>query len=560
VAFRPETWAAFGRVLHPGAFGMAFASTRGFHRMAVAIEDAGFIIHPVIMAWGFGQGFPKATQVKYAICQCNATSEHDLSGMPETDLSETEPYSEIQNHNVQQDMQQPSQSTAAARQSSRQGQLGCEEWIMEGRSDLPQSTRQLCVSAVCEMPDSSATDGTQGWVRNGASASDGPNVRLSTHSNGSGTPRRSQPPEQSAGQPRTMAGQSQPQDVGTRQHCGRCGLPIVNPFAGHRYGLQALKPALEPIIVFQKPYQGRPIDCITRTGAGAINIDAGRIGSDERTYQRSGAPGGNAWRLDGMDGRDTDNAMAYGEKSRAMPAAEVIGRWPSNLILSHHPECNGHCVELCPVKRLGEQSGESNSTKLNTIQQARTPHAKGAERERTRVDEGFDDSGTAARYFYNADWMAERLEDSDPLLYYPKASTAEREAGLDDFEAITIDDGREKSIDNAYQRGETTRKNPHPTVKNLSVARHLATLLLPPAEYGPRRLFVPFAGVASEMIGGMLAGWEDVQGVELEADHIPVAEARLAYWQARKGELASLETPIKVKAAAPVADDQLTLF
>jgi hypothetical protein len=173
---------------------------------------------------------------------------------------------------------------------------------------------------------------------------------------------------------------------------------------------------------------------------------------------------------------------------------------------------------------------------------------------------GHDDTGTAARYFYNADWMLERLEDSDPLIYQAKASTAEREAGLEDFESITVDDGREKPIDNAYLRGETQRRNIHPTIKPLALARHLASLLLPPAEYGPRRLFVPFAGVASEMIGAMLAGWEDVEGIELTADHIPVAEARLAYWQARKGELSNLEAPIKVKAAAPAADDQLTLF
>ena len=41
IAFNPETWAALTEHLHPGAFGMAFASTRGWHRMAVAIEDAG---------------------------------------------------------------------------------------------------------------------------------------------------------------------------------------------------------------------------------------------------------------------------------------------------------------------------------------------------------------------------------------------------------------------------------------------------------------------------------------------------------------------------------------
>jgi site-specific DNA-methyltransferase (adenine-specific) len=63
IAFQPATWAAVMRVLKPGGYLLAFASTRGFGRMSVAIEDAGFITHPLI-AWIFGSGFPKATRIK----------------------------------------------------------------------------------------------------------------------------------------------------------------------------------------------------------------------------------------------------------------------------------------------------------------------------------------------------------------------------------------------------------------------------------------------------------------------------------------------------------------
>ncbi|MDB5582807.1 MAG: hypothetical protein JWR80_7983 [Bradyrhizobium sp.] len=63
IAFRVDTWKAVYRVLKPGAYLLAFASTRGFGRMSVAIEDAGFITHPLI-AWVFGSGFPKATRIK----------------------------------------------------------------------------------------------------------------------------------------------------------------------------------------------------------------------------------------------------------------------------------------------------------------------------------------------------------------------------------------------------------------------------------------------------------------------------------------------------------------
>lgn len=59
VAFQPETWAAVFRVLKPGAHLVAFSGTRTYHRMACAIEDAGFEIRDQL-AWCYGSGFPKS--------------------------------------------------------------------------------------------------------------------------------------------------------------------------------------------------------------------------------------------------------------------------------------------------------------------------------------------------------------------------------------------------------------------------------------------------------------------------------------------------------------------
>lgn len=66
IAFRPETWAHVLRVLKPGGHLLAFGSSKGFHRMAVAIEDAGFEIRDTIM-WLYGTGFPKSLDVSKAI-------------------------------------------------------------------------------------------------------------------------------------------------------------------------------------------------------------------------------------------------------------------------------------------------------------------------------------------------------------------------------------------------------------------------------------------------------------------------------------------------------------
>ena len=59
VAFRPGTWAEVLRVMKPGAHMLAFSSTRTYHRMVCAIEDAGFEVRDQV-AWVYGSGFPKS--------------------------------------------------------------------------------------------------------------------------------------------------------------------------------------------------------------------------------------------------------------------------------------------------------------------------------------------------------------------------------------------------------------------------------------------------------------------------------------------------------------------
>ena len=69
-------------------------------------------------------------------------------------------------------------------------------------------------------------------------------------------------------------------------------------------------------------------------------------------------------------------------------------------------------------------------------------------------------------------------------------------------------------------------------MKPLDLTRYLATLLLPPDLYAPRRIFIPFAGVGSEMIGACLAGWDEVTGVEFDTEngYIDMAKKRLEHW------------------------------
>lgn len=59
-------WKEVLRVAKPGAYILAFGGTRTFHRLAVAIEDAGWEIRDTVM-WVYGSGFPKSHNVAVSI-------------------------------------------------------------------------------------------------------------------------------------------------------------------------------------------------------------------------------------------------------------------------------------------------------------------------------------------------------------------------------------------------------------------------------------------------------------------------------------------------------------
>lgn len=450
IAFRPETWAALARHLHPGAWGMAFASSKGWHRMAWAIEDAGLIIHPTIFCWVYGSGIPKATR-------------------PDVQIDR---------------------------------RMGAERKVVGTRKHRPKFAAK--------------------------------EFGYRQKDNGYNSRERATFNETTAGSPEAAA------------------------WEGHRYGGQALRPMVEPIIVFQKPYSRRPVDDMLATGAGALWIDGGRIGTDIIEGTRGAG---------GQHGKY--NPIAGGSYSHT-------GRWPPNFVPQHLPSCNGICAPGCPVARLGEMSGELSSGKMRAGTQRSTGGGYHGNMPATISADTYGDSGTAARFFLNPSWMLERLELSDPVGYYAKASQSEREAGLDpvqvrlmqelygdeliEFAEETINDGRKTPIDNAYQRGETERRNTHPTIKSLELTRWLASLLLPPAPYAPRRLLVPFAGAGSETIGAMLAGWEHVTGIELEAQHVAIAQARIRYWESLKHRFLAgqpIEVKIDRKAERPPMFDLL---
>jgi len=108
--------------------------------------------------------------------------------------------------------------------------------------------------------------------------------------------------------------------------------------------------------------------------------------------------------------------------------------------------------------------------------------------------------------------------------YCAKPSKREKNAGIENREAVTVNDGREKDIDNAFQRGTTERKNTHPTVKSKKLMAYLITMITPPDGL----VLDPFMGSGSTGIAALEKGFDFI-GIEAEAEYLEIAEARLKH-------------------------------
>lgn len=84
VAFDPKTWQAVLRVVRPGAYMACFGGSRTFHRIACAIEDAGWWIDDHLL-WFYGQGYPHGLDVSKAIDkEMGKGAERKETGEPQT--------------------------------------------------------------------------------------------------------------------------------------------------------------------------------------------------------------------------------------------------------------------------------------------------------------------------------------------------------------------------------------------------------------------------------------------------------------------------------------------
>jgi DNA modification methylase len=334
------------------------------------------------------------------------------------------------------------------------------------------------------------------------------------------------------------------------------GEPIAAAVQWSGHGT-ALKPAWEPIIVARKPLDGTVAQNVQRWGCGGLAIDASRVEgppSGLKPYVCTTSPPGYELGMAkaGREVNFTDNPL---------------GRWPANVILSHHPDCvevgtrdvvsragkkgeatpgygGGYaaqpgqacevtskrvagtkymqsetvaaykCVDGCPVAALDAQSGVRTSGVLRAGTKRTTGGGfNGGFPEIAALKDYGGDSGGASRFFY-----------------CPKASRSERDAGLDAFEL-----GNNMRV-NAPRESESEKvapssRNIHPTVKPLALARYLARLILPPIQ--DARMVVPFCGSGSEVIGALQAGWAHVDGIDSWDVAVRISRARIEHWSSK---------------------------
>jgi hypothetical protein len=118
--------------------------------------------------------------------------------------------------------------------------------------------------------------------------------------------------------------------------------------------------------------------------------------------------------------------------------------------------------------------------------------------------------------------LDEQQKGASRFFYCAKASKKERNMGLEDVEPTTVDDGRNKPIDNPFLRGKTLRQNSHPTVKPVKLMEYLITLITPPNGI----VLDPFLGSGTTALAALNLGRFFI-GIELNEEYCEIARRRI---------------------------------
>ena len=231
-----------------------------------------------------------------------------------------------------------------------------------------------------------------------------------------------------------------------------------------------LKPAIEPIILAQKPLDGTVANNVLAHGVGGLNIDACRVGIDD----------GERDVIDSRSGASSNNksVTCYGDglgqrKEEGLFKSHAAGRFPANVLLDEHA-----------AKEMDEQSGVLTSGGGNKGPRSSSWFTSNS----PNVDDVRNpDSGGASRFFPVFKYQAKAPKRERPVI--------EREDGT---------------------------KIQHPTVKPLTLLEWLVELITPPGGV----VLDPFAGSGTTLQAALNKGFQPI-GIEQDADYIKIIEKRL---------------------------------
>ena len=320
----------------------------------------------------------------------------------------------------------------------------------------------------------------------------------------------------------------------------------------------ALKPSYEPIICAMKPLEGTFVENAEKWGVAGVNIDSCRISTTDNLD-------GGAYAKEGKERYDGYEKWRFKRKGDAREFQQPSGRWPANILLSHHPDCvylgtktvkssskataggrrnesgvygkyEGYkdpievgyadkdgkekidewdCHEDCPVKLLDEQTGVLTSgtgAMKKSTSEGWQGNAYGKEsRPHGTPNVEYGDSGGASRFFYcSKASRKERNEGCEHLLW---------EKGKNDYALV------DKDKWDSLPKSQQARGNIHTTVKPLEILRYLCKLTSTP-EGGT--VLDPFAGSGSTGVAAIKTG-RDFIGFDNDLTACVIAEARLSH-------------------------------
>ena len=292
IAYNVDMWGECLRVLKPGGHLLAFGGSRTYHRMACAIEDAGFEIRDSLH-WVYGSGFPKSLDIGKAIDRSIFTTK---THNPDFQIVRAWVRGKVKAAGLTYKQIDTALGNANSHKASH--------YLDNSQPQLPTPEDWEIIKQLLKLDESIDIDRP-------------PKLLVETFE------------REIIGYRKCHAGLAFTSE-------GPTELPITKPLSKEAeqwagYG-SALKPAHEPIVLARKPLDGCTIaENVLRWGCGGLNVDGCRIGFADpidETESKNKNQHGNF-------GSGQRNNRIYGEDRNSRTNYNAPGRFPSNLIYSY---------------------------------------------------------------------------------------------------------------------------------------------------------------------------------------------------------------------------------